>query len=63
MRYKRSEKTIRMDRDSYFSGLADKVPEEKDRDRFRQPAYQAGQMIRAQAEQIRGDADADQRAD
>lgn len=63
MRYKRSEKTIRMDRDSHFGGLADKTPEEKARGRFRQPAYQAGRMIRAQSEQIRGDADADQRVD
>ena len=63
MRYKRSEKTIRMDRDSHFGGLADKAPEEKARNRFHQPAYQAGRMIQAQGQQIRGDADANQRVD
>ena len=52
-----------MDRDSHFGGLADKAPEEKARNRFHQPAYQAGRMIQAQGQQIRGDADANQRVD
>lgn len=55
MRYKRSEKTIRMDRNSHFGGLADKDPEEKARERFRQPAYQVGRMIREQGNQISKD--------
>ncbi len=44
--------TAKLDQLSHMDALEAKKPDQKARERFRRPAYQAAQMVRAQGRQI-----------
>lgn len=44
--------TAKLDQLSHMDALEAKKPDQKARERFRRPAYQAEQMVRAQGQQI-----------
>ena len=54
MNHGRTKKEVKRDRESHYEGLAECTPDQKARDWFKRPAG-VQVMIRAQAEQIRGD--------
>lgn len=47
-----SKHTQKIDQLSHMDALEAKKPDQKARERFRRPAYQAAQMVRAQGRQI-----------
>ena len=51
-KHKRDEHSIKADKGKYMDELENHKPNQKTRERFRRPAYQAAQMIHSQGKQI-----------